>query len=118
MAYVNTIDWHIHLMRVDRFLEGWTPAIERALAYGATSCTLSRSLDDPNHFLQHSVWERQEDFDRYWQGSELQELRQRIAGLHNLLVLPHWYSVVSVEDASGPTSRQEEPSVPHGGGGE
>ena len=34
---VNYIDWHIAPFRADRWLDIWDPALDRALAFGATS---------------------------------------------------------------------------------
>src|ERR671924_228722 len=70
MADVAVIDWHIHPFRADRWLEAWRPAAARALAFGATSWTLTRSVDDPLHFRQTSVWEDREDFERYWSSDD------------------------------------------------
>ena len=48
MPDVNYIDWHVHPFRADRWLEVWRPALDRAMAFGARSCVLSRNIDDPN----------------------------------------------------------------------
>jgi quinol monooxygenase YgiN len=99
---VNVIDWHIHLLRVDRWLKIWSPAVERALAYGAASATLSRSEEDPHHFRQVTTWEDRGDFDRYWQGEELTAMRQEASGLYNVPVLPHWERLVIDAGAAQP----------------
>jgi hypothetical protein len=64
--HVNIIDWHIHPFRPDRWFEIWLPAAERTLAFGATRWSLVRSVDDPLHFRQISVWRDPDDFERYW----------------------------------------------------
>jgi hypothetical protein len=104
MACVNTIDWHVHFLRVDRFIEAWTPACERAPSYGARYCRLTRAEDDIHHFTQISEWERKEDFDRYWQSKELADLRAGIQGLHNVPVLPHWHRIVVDTEAAQPVA--------------
>ena len=71
MTSVNYVDWRIHPFRADRWLEIWEPALDRALAFGATICFLTRDVEDPLHFRQVSVWESREDFERYWFSDEL-----------------------------------------------
>ena len=61
MAHVNYIDWHTHPFRAERWLEVWRPALDRALAFGATVCYLTRSIDDPLHFRQISILVGAED---------------------------------------------------------
>ena len=41
MAEVHYIEWHVVPFRRDAFLEVWTPALDRALAYGAKSAFIS-----------------------------------------------------------------------------
>ena len=64
MAEVCAPDWHIVPFRADRWLDVWEPAAGRMPAYGAKSWTLTRSVDDPLHFQQSSVWESRADFER------------------------------------------------------
>jgi hypothetical protein len=94
VADVNYIDWRIHPFRADRWLEIWEPALDRALAFGATSCFLSRDVEDPLHFRQVSVWERREDFDRYWFSDELVDLREAALNYYNKPLLPSWHTTV------------------------
>jgi quinol monooxygenase YgiN len=96
--HVNYIDWRIHPFRADRWYEIWRPALDRALAFGASSCYLSRDAEDPLHFRQVSTWEDREDFDRYWYSDEISALRSAALDYFNKPVLPSWHSVVA--DAS------------------
>ena len=41
-----------------------------------------------------SFWEDRADFERYWYSREMQEIRERLSGLHCQPVLPHWSTVV------------------------
>lgn len=93
MAYVNYIDWHVHPFRADRWFEIWAPALDRALAFGARSCFLSRDDDDPLHFRQVSVWESHEDFERYWLSDEIASLREQALNLFNKPLLPQWHAL-------------------------
>jgi hypothetical protein len=91
--HVNYIDWHVHAFRADRWLEIWAPALDRALAFGAEACYLTRSIDDPLHFRQVSVWEDQADFERYWLAPELVALREDALNYFNKPLLPQWHSL-------------------------
>jgi quinol monooxygenase YgiN len=88
------IDFHATPFRAERFLELYGPAVARALAYGARGYLFYRSEEDPQHFVHISLWDDRNDFDRYWFSREMQEVRRRIAGIHEQPVLPHWGVVV------------------------
>ena len=75
MAEVCYIDWHVHPFRADRWFEIWEPAAQRALAFGAKSWTLTRSIDDPLLFRQTTVWDNRDDFERYWYSDEVSATR-------------------------------------------
>jgi hypothetical protein len=95
MAQVNYVDWRIHPFRAERWLAIWEPALDRALAFGATQCFLSRDLDDPLHFRQVSVWDSREDFERYWFSDELVDLREAIVNYYNKPLSPSWHSLTA-----------------------
>jgi quinol monooxygenase YgiN len=97
MPDVSVIDWRIHPFRADRWLEAWRPAAARALAFGATSWTLTRSVDDPLHFRQTSVWEDREDFERYWSSDEVSAAREQVMNLYNKPLVQSWYTVLASE---------------------
>ena len=95
MADVNYVEWHISPFRRDRFLEIWLPALDRALAFGARSCFLSRNEEDPLHFRQVSVWDDRADFDRYWASDEISALRQAALPYFNKPVYPVWHDLIA-----------------------
>ena len=97
MAEVCYIDWHVTPFRADQFLEIWTPAAARVLAFGATSWSLTRSIDDPLHIRQTAVWESHDDFDRYWYSKETTAAREEAINYYGKPVLPDWHSLVSSE---------------------
>lgn len=94
MAEQNVIDWNINPFRADRWYAIWAPAVERALAFGATSATLTRSEDNPLHFRQVTVWEDREAFTRYWTSDELSALRAEAMNYYQKPVLPNWYQLL------------------------
>ncbi|MGI9019505.1 MAG: antibiotic biosynthesis monooxygenase [Solirubrobacterales bacterium] len=91
--HVNYIEWRIHPFRRDRWLEAWSPAIERAAAFGAAACYLTRNVDDPLHFRQMSIWSDRADFERYWASDEVAALRQDALNYYNKPVLHAWHAV-------------------------
>jgi quinol monooxygenase YgiN len=95
VADVNYIEWRLHLHRADRWLQVWEPALDRALAFGANSCFLSRDVDDPLHFRQVSVWDDREDFERYWHSDEIADLREAAFNYYNKPLVPQWHSLVA-----------------------
>ena len=97
MAEVCTLDWHIAPFRGDRWLDLWEPVAARMPAYGASSWSLIRSVDDPLSFRQTSTWERRADFERWWFSPEVEEARAAIADLHGIPILPVWHTLVVAE---------------------
>jgi heme-degrading monooxygenase HmoA len=97
MAEVCYIEWHVTPFRADRFIEIWRPAAARALAFGAKGWTLTRNVEDPLHIRQASVWERREDFDRYWYSDEIVAAREEAVNYFGIPVLPVWHSLVGAE---------------------
>jgi hypothetical protein len=88
------IDWHVHPMRAERWLEAWQPFAGRAMAFGAHSWGLTRSIEDPLLFRQASVWSDRADFERYWYSDEISAAREAILGLYNKPLLPTWHTLV------------------------
>ncbi|MFN8217971.1 MAG: hypothetical protein U0R71_15360 [Solirubrobacterales bacterium] len=97
MVEVCTIDWHISPLRADRFLDYWEPAAARMPAFGATSWSLTRSIDDPLFFQQTSTWESRSDFERYWFSAEVARARESIIDLYAKPLLPAWHILVAAE---------------------
>ena len=90
-----TVEFQTTPFRAERFQRLYQPAVERAAAYGSTGHLFFRSEEDPDHFVHMTFWNDRRDFDRYWFSREMQEIRQQLAGLHALPVLPHWNALVS-----------------------
>ncbi len=97
MPEICYIEWHVTPWRVDEFLEIWRPAAARALAFGASSWSLTRNIDDPLHIRQASAWESREDFERYWYSEETEAARREAINYYGLPVLPVWHSLVAAE---------------------
>jgi heme-degrading monooxygenase HmoA len=92
--HVNFIEWRVHPFRRDRFLAIWTPALDRALAFGAKEAYLTRNYEDPLHLRQVTTWESRDDFDRFWASDEVSALRQEAINYYNKPVLPVWHVLI------------------------
>lgn len=95
VAHANYIDWRLHPFRAERWLEIWRPALDRALAFGARTCFLTRDQADPLHFRQVSVWDSPEDFERYWYSDELVDLREAALDYYNKPLSPQWHTLTA-----------------------
>ena len=97
MAEVCVLDWHVTPFRADRWLDLWEPAAARMPAFGARSWSLIRSIDDPLHFQQTSVWESRADFERYWFSDEIEQARARAVDCYDIPILPTWHKHIAGE---------------------
>jgi hypothetical protein len=108
MSEVNYIDWHVPPFRRNRFLEIWLPALDRALAFNARACFLTRNEEDTLHLRQVSVWDDRADFERYWASDEISALRQEALPYFNKPVYPVWHALL-VDATPTPTSSASRP---------
>ena len=60
------IRWPINPFRGDKFAEGWAPAAEAVLDYGATEWEFRRNLDGRLDFIQTAVFPTKKQFEAYW----------------------------------------------------
>jgi heme-degrading monooxygenase HmoA len=95
MTHLNYIDWHTHPFRAERWLEVWRPALDRALAYGASGAFITRNEDDPQHFRQVTFWESRADQERWWFSDELSALRQDSLALFHKPLEQRWHAQVA-----------------------
>jgi hypothetical protein len=93
--HVHYIDWHVNPFRADRWLEIWRPALDRALAFGASASHLTRDVDDPLHFRQVSVWSDPDDFERYWASDELTALREAVLSYYQKPLVMTWHTLTA-----------------------
>lgn len=91
MSEVNIVNWHVNPFRADRWYQIWLPALQRAGSFGATRYSLSRSHDDHLHFLQTTVWNDREDFERFWSSDEVAKAREDALSYYNKPLLPSWH---------------------------
>ncbi len=91
---VVQLDFHVTPLRVERFVDIYRPAVPLVLEYGAQGYSFYRVEDDPSHFVHVSYWDDRAKFDRYWMSREMRDIRTRINGMHDHLLLPHYGAVL------------------------
>jgi hypothetical protein len=106
-SVVVQIRWVANPFRGDKFAEGWLPAAEAVLAYGATAWGFYRALDGRLDFLQTATFPSKADFERYWYSERIAEFRAQLAGTYQVPLLPSFHEAVGegrmqpVAEASG-----------------
>jgi hypothetical protein len=88
------IRWVANPFRGDRFAEGWLPAAEAVLDYGATSWSFYRAHDGRLDFIQQATFLSKADFERYWYSETIAEKRVELAGYYQVPLLPTFWEVV------------------------
>jgi len=88
------IPWAANPWRGDKFAEGWAPAAELALDFGATSWAFYRALEGRLDFIQEATFPSKAHFERYWYSEAIGERRVELQGYFQVPVLPEFYEVV------------------------
>ena len=88
------IDWHVNPFRGDKFAEGWAPAAELALDFGAVSWGFYRAIDGRLDFIQHALFPTKAQWEQYWYSEVVAEKRIELQGYINVPVLPELYEIL------------------------
>ena len=96
------IPWHVNPFRGDKFAEGWAPAAEAVLDFGATQWSFARNLDGRLDFVQRAIFPSKAHFERYWYSERMAELRIELAGCYQVPILPTFWEVVGAGEAVSP----------------
>ena len=88
------IRWVANPFRGDRFAEGWRPAAEAALDYGAVAWSFYRAMDGRLDFLQTATFRTKADWDLYWYSEEISEKRVEMAGYYQVPLLPSFHEIL------------------------
>ena len=67
------IKWVANPFRGDKFAEGWAPAAEAVLDYGAVDWAFYRAKDGRLDFLQTATFPSKAHFERYWYSEQIAE---------------------------------------------
>jgi hypothetical protein len=88
------IPWHANPFRGDKFAEGWAPAAEAVMDYGAVAWAFYRNLDGRLDFIQEALFPSKAHFERYWYSETIAEKRTELQGYFNVPILPVFYEIV------------------------
>ena len=88
------IKWVANPFRGDRFAEGWLPAAEAALDYGAVAWSFYRAHDGRLDFLQTATFRTKADWDLYWYSEEISEKRVEMACYYQVPLLPSFHEIL------------------------
>jgi hypothetical protein len=91
---VVMIKWVANPFRGDRFAEGWLPAAEAALDYGAVAWSFYRAIDGRLDFLQTATFRTKAEWDLYWYSEEISEKRVEMAGYYQVPLLPSFHEIL------------------------
>ena len=99
MSILVEIRWPINPFRGDKFAEGWLPAAEAAMDYGATQWSFCRAWDGRLDFVQTALFPSKAHFERYWYSETLAEKRVELAGTYQVPQLPTFWQVLGAGEA-------------------
>jgi hypothetical protein len=102
--------WHINPLRGDKFAEGWLPAAEAVLDYGAVEWSFVRSLEGRLDFIQTAIFPTKADFERYWYSETIAQIRVELAGTYQVPMVPTFWEVVGAGEAKELSPAREVPS--------
>lgn len=92
MSDTVMIPWYATGFRGDRFEPLLNEIAAIAMRYGATSYAVYRSQEDRYRFQQFASFEHHHDWQRYWEGPEMQTFRARYSGWYQVPVLYSWWT--------------------------
>ena len=93
MAGVVHVPWYATALRADKLEAALLDVSAAALRYGASKWELHRSRDDRYKLLQMISFETKEDFERWWAGHEMVDMRTITSGWYQIPVLYVWHDV-------------------------
>jgi hypothetical protein len=88
------IKWVANPFRGDKFAEGWLPAAEAVLDFGATEWAFYRALDGRLDILQIAYFPSKAHWERYWYSERIAEARAELAGTYQVPLLPTLHEVL------------------------
>ena len=94
------VKWVANPFRGDKFAEGWLPAAEAVLDYGATEWAFYRALDGRLDFLQVAVFPSKAHWERYWYSERIAEMRAELLGTYQVPLLPTYHEFVGAGRAA------------------
>ena len=96
------IDWVANPFRGEKFAEGWRPAAEAVLDYGATKWSFMRAIDGRLDFIQTALFPSKAHFERYWYSERIAEIRIELSGTYQVPIVPTFWEIVGAGEAVTP----------------
>jgi hypothetical protein len=96
------IRWVANPFRGDVFAEGWRPAAEAAVDFGATQWSFTRAVEGRLDFVQTANFPSKAHFERYWYSERMAEIRIELSGYYQVPILPTFWEVVGAGEAVSP----------------
>jgi hypothetical protein len=93
-SVVVQLRWVANPFRGDKFAEGWLPAAEAVLDYGATAWGFYRALDGRLDFLQTAAFPSKSGWELYWYSERIAGVRAQLAGTYQVPLLPSFHEVL------------------------
>jgi hypothetical protein len=87
------IPWYATALRADKLEAVLLDVSSASLRYGASWWQVHRSRDDRYKLLQVIAWESKEDFDRWWAGQEMVDMRVMTSGWWQVPTLYVWHDL-------------------------
>lgn len=108
MSDTVMIPWYATGFRGERFEPLLNEIAAIAMRYGATSYAVYRSQEDRYRFQQFASFESHHDWQRYWEGPEMQTFRARYSGWYQVPVLYSWWTKTAAGhlEPAGPAEAQ------------
>jgi hypothetical protein len=92
--------------RGDAFAEGWRPAAEAVVDFGATEWSFTRAVEGRLDFVQTANFPSKAHFERYWYSERMAEIRTELAGYYQVPILPTFWEVVGAGEAVSPAQAE------------
>ena len=93
------IDWVANPFRGEKFAEGWRPAAEAVLDFGATKWSFTRAIDGRLDFIQTALFPSKAHFERYWYSERIAECRTELSGTYQVPIVPTYWEIVGAGEA-------------------
>ena len=99
------IRWVANPFRGDLFAEGWRPAAEAVMDFGATQWSFTRAQEGRLDFVQTANFPSKAHFERYWYSERLAAYRVELSGAYQVPILPTFWEIVGAGEAVQPEPR-------------
>ena len=109
MAGVVNIQWYATGFRGNQLQDELTRVSAIATQYGATHYALYRSRDDRYRFQQLLEFEAHADFDRFWHGPEMIDMRTFCSGWYQVPLQYSWGDLIVAGERPARAERDPEP---------